>query len=276
MNSDPSSNGGFPPSVPTSFNGNQHELSSSEIDDIIQNFGDSAELCYRAKADGVQIHGAHLYLISSFLSPALNHRTDKWGGTEEKRVRIVKEIINEIRRRVPLNFSISIKIDGDDYIEGGMKPDLCAKYVDMLKDDLDFFEISAGSNHTILSSVNEGVLTRGVKDQKRKKELIDFALNFMNGNKFSENYNLEALRVVRKKVPKANLSLVGGLRNLNDMIKIIDDGEADLISMSRPFLFEPDLIKKFKEGKSDHSLCISCGSCIMNTDNGVYCHIVKK
>lgn len=276
LDANPSLNDGYQASGPTSFNENQHELTNSEIEDLIQNFADSAELSYRAGADGVQIHGAHLYLLSSFLSPALNHRRDKWGGSPENRVRIIKEIIDEIKRRVPSDFSLSMKIDGDDYLDGGMKPDLCAKYVDMLKDQLDFFEISAGSHHTILSTVNKSILTRGVKDKKRKEELIDFANKFTQGNTFTENYNLDALKVVKKKVPTANLALVGGLRNLSSMEKIVTSGEADLISMSRPFLYEPDLVRKFKEGKSDHALCISCGSCILNTDKGVYCHIIKK
>lgn len=276
LDANPSLNDGYQASGPTSFNENQHELTNSEIEDLIQNFADSAELSYRAGADGVQIHGAHLYLLSSFLSPALNHRTDKWGGSPENRVRIIKEIIDEIKRRVPSDFSLSMKIDGDDYLDGGMKPDLCAKYVDMLKYQLDFFEISAGSHHTILSTVNKSILTRGVKDKKRKEELIDFANKFTQGNTFTENYNLDALKVVKKKVPTANLALVGGLRNLSSMEKIVTSGEADLISMSRPFLYEPDLVRKFKEGKSDHALCISCGSCILNTDKGVYCHIIKK
>lgn len=153
---------------------------------------------------------------------------------------------------------------------------MCAKYVDMLKDDLDFFEISAGSNHTILSTVNEGVLTRGVKDKKRKEELVDFANKFTNGTKFIENYNLDALKVIRKKVPNANLAIVGGLRKLSAMEEIVENGYADMISMSRPFLYEPDLVTKFKDGKTDHSACISCGSCILNLEKGVYCHIIKK
>ena len=276
LDANPDLNGGYPASGPTSFNKNQHELTNTEIEDLIQNFADSAELAYRASADGAQIHGAHLYLLSSFLSPGLNHRTDKWGGSDENRLRIVKEIISAIRQRVPEDFSLSIKLNGDDYIEGGIKPELCAKYVDMLKDDLDFFEISAGSHHTILSTWNKNILTRGIKDAKRKEDLIQFAKNFTQGQKFHENYNLEALRVIRRKVPSANLALVGGMRKLSTMEKIVNDGDADMISMSRPFLYEPDLVTKFKEGKSDHALCISCGSCILDTSKGVYCHIIKK
>lgn len=175
LSTDSSINGGYPPSGPTSFNKNQHELTNAQIEDLIQNFTDSAELSHQASADGVQIHGAHLYLISSFLSPGLNHRTDKWGGSDENRLRIVNEIISAIRQRVPEDFSLSIKINGNDYIEGGMKPELCAEYVDMLKDDLYFLEISAGSHHTILSSWNENILTRGIKDAKRKEELIQIS-----------------------------------------------------------------------------------------------------
>lgn len=273
---DPKLNGGFPPCGPSALNLNQHELTNTEIEDIIQDFADSAELSYHASADGVQLHGAHGYLLSEFLSPAFNKRTDKWGGDDEKRLRIIKEIISEIRKRVPEEFSISIKLNGDDYVDNGINPELCAKYIDSLKKDLDFFEISAGSNHSILSTINENVLTKGIKDPQKKKTIIENARKALGPYKFKEMYNLDALKVIRKSVPDAKLALVGGNRTFINMEKVVKEGYADLISMSRPFLNDPYLVHRFKVKTLDRSLCINCSACLLNTENGVYCHLKRN
>lgn len=274
--SDPRFNGGFMPSGPTAINKEQHELTNAEIEDIIQDFADSAELAYRASSDGVQIHAGHGYLLNEFLSPAINKRSDKWGGCDENRLRIIKEIVKTIRERVPDDFSISIKMNGDDHIEGGMKPELAAKYINSMKNDFDFFEISAGGNYSILSQVNEKVLTKGVKDDNKKKELVNFAKMFTKGTQFKEMYNLDALKIIKKAVPDVNLALVGGNRKFSDMEKVVKEGLVDIISLSRPLLHDPFLVQKFKEKKIDHSPCISCGACLLNSEKGIYCHLPRK
>lgn len=273
LSANPKLNGGFPPCGPSALNKDQHELTNTEIEDIIQEFANSAELSHYASADGVQLHGAHGYLLSEFLSPAYNRRTDRWGGDDDKRLRIVKEIITAIRKKVPEEFSISIKLNGNDHIENGIDPQLCAKYVDKLKDDIDFFEISAGSYYSIISTINDNVLTKGIKDPNKKKELIENAHKAMDSYKFKEMYNLDALKVIRKAVPDAKLALVGGNRTFVNMEKVVKDGYADMISMSRPLLNDPYLVHRFKVRTVDHSFCINCGSCVLNTEDGVYCHL---
>ena len=274
--SDPSFNNGFMPCGPTAMNKTQHELTNTEIEDIIQNFADSAELAYRAGSDGVQIHAGHGYLLNEFLSPATNHRTDKWGGNDENRVRIIKEIIATIRDKLPESFSISIKMNGDDHIKDGMTPDLAAKYVKLMKNDFDFFEISAGGNYSILSKVNEKVLTHGIKDKKKKEELIKFAKFFTQGSEFKEMYNLDALKIIKKAVPDACLALVGGNRVFKDMENVVKSGLVDAISLSRPLLHDPFIVSKFKNNLTDRSLCISCGACLLNSEKGIYCHLPRN
>lgn len=274
--SDPHFNGGFVPSGPTAFNKEQHELTNTEIEDIIQNFTESAELAYRAGSDGIQIHAGHGYLLNEFLSPATNKRNDKWGGSDESRIRIIKEIVSSIRKAVPEQFSISIKMNGDDHMEGGMSPNLAAKYVDTLKNDFDFFEISAGGNYSILSKVNEKVLTHGIKNEDKKKELIKFAKMFTQGSHFKEMYNLDALKIIKKAVPDAKYALVGGNRSFNDMENLVLNGLADVVSLSRPLLHDPFLVKKFYNKEIDRSPCISCGACLLNSEKGIYCHLQRK
>lgn len=271
---DPNINGGFPPSCPTAFSKDQHELTNAEIEDLIQEFADSAQLAHYANADGVQIHGAHGFLLSEFLSPAMNHRTDKWGGSFENRLRIIKEIITEIRNRLSKEFSISIKINGDDYIKEGITPDLAAKYVNAIKKDIDFFEISSGGQYTILSTLDESVLTRGAPKEKRQ-HLIQSAKQAIGSTIFREMYSLDLVKAIRKANPDANLAIVGGVRKFSDMESVIKNGYADMVSMSRPFIHDPLLINKFRSGIITQSKCINCGSCLFNSEKGVYCHLPR-
>ncbi|OHT04510.1 oxidoreductase, FAD/FMN-binding family protein [Tritrichomonas foetus] len=268
---------GFQPVGPTAFNKNQHELTNAEIEEIINDFVNSAKLAHATEADGVQLHCAHGYLLSEFLSPALNRRTDKWGGSPENRCRIVKEIIDATKANVPGDFSISIKMNGNDYIDGGVTPDLAAQYVKLLVNDIDFFEISGGVNASriIRSKLNEKILTKDVKKEKRE-ELIKSAKESLQGVKFTEMYNLDSLKVIRKAVPNANLALVGGISTLVSMEKVLSDGSVDLISLSRPFLNDPYLALRFKVKTIDKVNCVSCGACILNTEDGVYCHLKGK
>ena len=167
-------------------------------------------------------------------------------------------------------------MNGDDHLKGGMSPNLAAKYVNALKNDFDFFEISAGGNYSILSKVNEKVLTHGIKNEDKKKELIKFAKMFTQGSVFKEMYNLDALKIIRKAVPDAKYALVGGNRSFNDMENLILNGYADVVSLSRPLLHDPFLIKKFQNKEIDRSPCISCGACLLNSEKGIYCHLQRK
>lgn len=265
-------NGGAEPCGPTAFNKNQHELTNTEIEDLIEKFAHSANLAHLTEADGVQLHAAHDFLLSEFLSPAFNHRTDKWGGSVEKRVRILQEIITTIRQRVPDSFSISLKINGNDHRKSGITPQLAAKYVGLLKKDIDFFEISAGNGFAVLSTLHKEVLTRNVI-QSQKQKLIDKAQKIFEGRPYKDMYNLDALNIIRKLQPDAKLALVGGNRSFSSMKKIIESGKANLISMSRPLLNDPYLIHRFKVKTLDKALCINCGSCLLNSEKGVFCHL---
>lgn len=276
--SDPKLNGGFEPEGPTSFNKNQHELTNAEIEDLIQDFVDSAKMAYQTGADGAQLHAAHGYLLSGFLSPALNHRKDKWGGSTENRLRIINEIVDEIRKSIPKDaFSLSIKMNGDDCTKGGVTPELAAEYVHLLEDKLDLFEISCGVGpqlFTIRSTIDEASLIRGQKKENHQA-IIDNAKEATKGAEFIELYNRYACKIIRKKNPNANLALVGGIRKFTDMNEIIQSGDADIVSISRPFLNDPYFIMRFKANTLDQVLCTSCGACILSTEKGIYCHMKR-
>lgn len=267
-------NGGIPPIGPTAFTKDQHELTNAEIEDLIQKFVDSAQYAQFAGAEGIQIHAAHGYLFSEFMSPALNHRTDKWGGSDENRLRIVNEVIEEVRKHFkPEEFSISMKLNCNDYLEGGITPEHAAKYVNMLNGKIDMFELSCGTNlkYSIRTKPNEKLLLRGTKPEN-KENLLKILRETTNGVKYQDMFNREACKIIRKKNPAAILALVGGIRKYSDMEDIINSGDADIISMSRPFLNDPYLIKRFYANTIDRVLCTSCSSCILSNERGNYCH----
>ncbi|KAH0795633.1 oxidoreductase, FAD/FMN-binding family protein [Histomonas meleagridis] len=271
---DRSLNGNNPPFVPTAFTKEQHELTNAEIEELIENFANSAKLSYLAGADGVQFHCAHGYLLSSFMSPATNHRKDKWG---ENRLRILEEIISTTRARVPESFSFSIKFNVNDCVPGGITPHLASQYVGALKSKLDFFEISCGmeAKYIMRSNYNEDIAVRGVKKSDREmiKQQIMAAYS---GVSFHEIYNFEGYKVLRKDHPEVHFALVGGNRVFSDMEHLVEREGVDVVSMARPFICNPNLVNDFRDNKIDKSECISCGSCLFNVEKGIYCHLPRK
>lgn len=131
-----------PSTFPSLYNG----LSKSEIEDIIESFRKSAVQAQKAGADGVQLHGAHGYLFSSFMSPFYNHRDDSYSVTDEGRCRFILETAEAIRKSCGKDFSVMIKINGNDFLPSGVTPELASKYVNLLKSKIDLFEISCGCN----------------------------------------------------------------------------------------------------------------------------------
>jgi 2,4-dienoyl-CoA reductase-like NADH-dependent reductase (Old Yellow Enzyme family) len=270
----PELNDGKIPFVPTALAPDQREMTQADIDDIIGQFANSAKIAVDAGADGLQLHAAHGYLLSEFLSPAFNHRNDKWGGSIENRVRIVSEIIDTIRKVVPDGFSLSIKLNSTDYVPNGVTVDLASRYVNLLAPKLDFFEISGGTTpkHVVRSDINDEILTRGVKLADRPS-LLKSVHALMDGLGFSQMYFREAARFIRKQNPGVALALVGGNREFDRMEEVVASGDADLISMSRPLLRDPYFVMRMRQRTLDKALCVNCGSCDLDTARGVFCHL---
>jgi 2,4-dienoyl-CoA reductase-like NADH-dependent reductase (Old Yellow Enzyme family) len=254
-----------------------NDLTISEIGQAVQDFVNSSKLAVEAGADGIQLHCAHGYFLSSFMSPAKNQRTDKYGGSEEGRLRIVNEIIDEVKRVVPSNFLLSIKMNGCDFVPNGITADLAARYVSLLKKKLHFFEVSCGmtAKHTIRSDVNDANLSRGLQGEE-KARLLRSVHETMDGLGFTRMYTRDICRVIKQSNPDAILAMVGGHRIFREMEEVVKCGDADLISLSRPLLNDGYLVKRFEAGTMDHSLCSNCGSCVLSTGKGVYCHMNER
>lgn len=206
---------GFAPEMAAVF-GTPRELREDEIYDLIRRFGESARICKKAGFEGVQIHGAHGYLVSEFLSPKHNQRTDQWGGSLENRMRFVLEAFKEIRKQTGDDFIVGVKLNSADFQKGGFGEDesmAVVKALDAL--GVDFIEISGGTY--------EAPAMTGVKQSTRQREA----------------YFLEFAEKVRGEV-KTALMVTGGFRTRAGMDAALQSGACDLIGIARPLAVETD------------------------------------
>ncbi len=216
-------------------------LSSEEIYDVVEAFGEAAERAMAAGFDGVQIHGAHGYLISQFLSRLANRRTDEWGGNLESRMRLLLEVYEAIRGRIGDRVPVLLKINCDDFSPSGFTIEDAAKVVETIcKRGLQTIEVSGGG-----IGRQEELRTRARSPDQQLVE-ASFA------------GHAPKIRKATKPIPMA---LVNGIRSLKGMEALIDNDLADLISMSRPFIREPNLVKLLEAGQKA-ATCTSCNLCI--------------
>lgn len=267
---------GSPFFAPSAISKNSVALTKAQIEDIIHLFRSSAELAYKAGADGVQLHCAHGYLLSQFLSPYYNRRTDEYGGDRDNRLRIVAEIIQEIRQSLPSDFIVSMKMNGDDYIDGGLTPKDASYYVSRLTGAVDLFEISGGATgmKSMRYRLEEKYLLKGAKKEEHQA-LIEKARSFAKGNEFTMEWNVPAAKIIRKDNPKVKLAVVGGLRNFYSMEKLVNEKVVDICSISRPFIKDPAIVMRYKVGTIDVPNCWNCNDCFFNIPKktGIFCHI---
>ena len=227
------------------------------VDDILATIGDFVLAARRAKAagfDGVQLHIAHGFLLSSFISPYTNSRKDEWGGSIENRARIIVEILREIAVKVGKDFPVIAKMNGTDGFaqEGkGLQVSDAADIAKVLAaEGLKAIEVSAGIREAELKSSKTGI-----SDEDSEGYLLDLAVR------------------VKSEVDIPVIS-VGGFRTKSVMEAALKDGKCDMIALSRPLIREPDLVEKFKTSKVNKAQCISCNKCF--DESGVKCNYTPK
>jgi len=251
-----------------------HRLRDREIRVIISDFAAAAKRAKLAGFDGVQLHCAHGYLLHGFLSPHTNHRHDKWGGTTEKRFRIVDEIIKAVRAEVG-DFPIFVKISASEKEKNGLCPEEAVKIARLLdKAGADCIEVSCGR-------ASEGFnMSRGAfpypimcTDNFRFEMFPKFTwpmlrpfmkLIFRSPEPIF-NYNVEAAEMIKQAV-SVPVIVCGGIRSLNDINSILSGGKADYVSMSRPFICEPNLVNRLRDGEETEVRCINCNYCLMGAE----------
>ena len=250
------------------------QMNEIEIKETIDAYAEAAGRAVKAGADGIQLHCAHGYLINQFLSPFFNRRQDKWGGSSENRFRFLKQVIHAIQATVPDNFALTVKLNTNDFTpRPRITPELAVEYAGMLKElGVDMIEVSCGSS--VFSYMN---MCRGevpVKEMVQsmplwKKPVAWLMIQSLKGKyDHDEGYNLTAARAIKPVIGDVPLGLVGGMRTLDKMSRVITSKDADLISMCRPFIREPFIIKKFRENKKDKVACVSCNRCLAAVPNG--------
>lgn len=259
-------------------------LTEPEIHDIVDKFAQAARRARAAGYDGVQIHAAHGYLLSTFLSRHANHRTDRWGGSLENRFRIVGEVLRAVRDAVGPGFPVLIKLNAFEKPRDGMRPEECAE-ISALVDRTgccDGIEISNGTNEDGFYMARGGVPTEAILEYLRPycrmnrvaKLLVRGVSPFFKLRQpgFTEGYNLAASAMVKKAVSLPVIT-VGGMRTKAFMDAAIRDGKTDFVSIARPLLLEPDLANKFRDGASDEAQCDNCNICLVASDAvPIRCH----
>lgn len=244
------------------------EMSEDDIREAIKAFGNAARRAADAGADGVQIHGAHGYLVNQFLSPFFNRRKDRWGGSDENRFRFLEELLVEIKKSAPEGTPVVIKLNTNDYTpRQGITPELAKYYARRLVETgIDAVEISSGTaSYSFMNCCRGDVPVRDLLDGLTiwLRPIARIMLKRLEGKyDLGEGYHLEAAKALKPVLRSVPLILVGGMRRVNYMEEVLEAGHADFISMSRPFLREPFLVKRIKDGKSDRARCVSCNRCL--------------
>ena len=205
-------------------------LREDEILDLIQRFATSAAICEKAGFEGVQLHGAHGYLISEFLSPLTNKRTDQWGGSIENRTRFLLEIYKAVRAATSENFIISVKLNSADFQKGGItEEEVISVFKAIDEAGIDLIEISGGTY--------EAPAMAGAKSNQRKESTIA-----------REAYFLDFAEKIRKEV-KCKLMVTGGFRTVKGMNAALESGACDFIGIARPLAVETDLTDRLIAGQ---------------------------
>ncbi len=207
-------------------------LSREEILHIVKKYGEAPKRAQTAGFDAVEIHAGHSYLISQFLSPITNKRTDEFGGSVENRTRFCRMVIDEVRKQVGPFFPIMLRLSADELMEGGNTLDDTLEYLDYLQEEVDIFDVSCGLNGSIQYQIDANYLPDGWRSYMAK--------------------------AVKEKFNKPCISM-GNIRDPKVAERILADGDADLIGMGRGLIADPAWVNKVATGhECDLRKCISC------------------
>ncbi|WP_406662114.1 NADH:flavin oxidoreductase [Methanolobus sp. ZRKC3] len=228
------------------------EMTEEEVLETIEDFAQAVRRAKEAGFDAVQLHCAHGFLLSNFISPYTNRRKDRWGGSTEKRTQVIVDIIKRAREMVGEDYPITAKMNATDgFPKGSKKKSLdapeCVEIAKILAD-----------NSVCAIEVSGGIAEAG-------EEL--FWTNINSADK--EAYYKEYSKMIKEAVD-IPIILVGGIRSRPVMEMLIEEGYADLVSICRPLICETDLVMKFKNGESEVAKCVSCNLCSDKT--GIKCN----
>jgi len=229
------------------------EMTKQDIGRVITDFGLAAIRARKAGFDGIQLHAAHGYMMSQFLSPFYNRRTDDYGGGVANRARIVLEILRQVRAEAGAEYPVMIKFNSEDFIGGGFSVSEMLEISAMLENEgIDAIELSGG---LINYSGKYGPARQGLLKTTE-----------------DEVYYREAARLYKKQC-KVPLMLVGGILSYIVAERLITKGLTDYISLSRPLIREPNLVARWKAGDTRKAACVFCNLCLnaAREEHRLYC-----
>jgi len=232
------------------------ELTIDEIDTVIADFAAAARRLQTAGFDGVQLHGAHGYLLAQFLSPLRNQRTDNYGGSLPNRARFGLEVYRAVRSAVGPDYPVMIKLNASDFLDGATT-EVDSRYFAsaLAAEGIDAIEVSGGKP----GSVKLGAARPDIKGPE------------------DEAYFLPQAEAIREAAPGVPLMLVGGIRSPEVIERVLEAGTADYFSMCRPLIREPDLPERWRQGDRTRADCISCLGCFgpASRGDGISCVQIK-
>ncbi|MHB8909738.1 MAG: NADH:flavin oxidoreductase [Syntrophales bacterium] len=233
------------------------EMDAADLSRIAEAFGDAALRAKKAGFDGVQIHAAHGYLLSQFLSPHFNRRRDAYGGGLENRARLLMEVAARVRAVTGGDLALLVKINAEDFLADGFRQDEMVRVSQMLEaGGVDAIEVSGGTRYS-----GEKIPSR-IGVPKTGEEAV---------------YYREAA-VAFKRVVRVPLILVGGIRSLDAAEGLVEEGITDFIALSRPLIREPNLVRRWQSADSSGATCVSCNRCYrpIRRGDGIVCEAVKR
>ena len=211
--------------------GKPRAMTEEDIEQVIEGYVKAAVICQQAGFTGVQLHAAHGYLLSQFLSPNINQRTDNWGGSLENRSRLLMTIIDKVRQETGPSYPISVKLNSSDFQRGGFAEEESLEVIKMLDGKIDLLEISGGTyEKLVFFEMNEDVST--IKESTRQREA----------------YFIEFSKKVRA-ITKTPIMITGGFRTFDFCNQVLGSGELDFIGMARPFVTDLNAIPGFLAGE---------------------------
>lgn len=256
----------------TRFNTSPREMTEEEINATIDAFGEAAKRGKKAGFDAVQLHATHGYLLAQFLSPHTNRRTDDWGGNLEKRTKFIEKVYSRVRKAVGDDYPVLIKLSVEEGLENGITLNDAGNVAATLsKNGIDAIEISGGTIADTAFTMCRGdipidMITKNA-DPATKAQMEGFLYSMKDMVKYEEAYWLKHAEKIKEVIGDVPLILVGGMKYPQTMEKILEEEKADLISLCRALIREPNFPKEMAEGRKDPAKCSFCNRCLMEIAN---------
>ena len=255
-----------------------HALDDQDIVRNTEDFAAAARRLVTAGVDAIELHLGHQYLLSSFLSPKLNHRTDQWGGDVRRRAAFPRQVVRAVRDAIGDHIALTAKVNMVDGVKGGLTVDESIEIAQLLEADgaLDALELTGGG-----SLLNPMYLFRG--DAPIAEMATTFkpwmrpafrlvGKRFLKEYPFEEAFFLENARRFREALSMP-LILLGGINERATIETAMADG-FEFVAMARALLREPDLVHRMQEGTADAGVCIHCNKCMPTIYTGTHCVLV--